>query len=1587
MPPAQWVLDAAYTAESAQSFSSGPASPQRHRRAHGVLHFDLRGVTAGPPGPGAGAGSSPSQAPPPASSSAAQWRPASTFKPTGGTAGGAPDSLSQQQQQQHYSALLMSVLSGGAGQPGPQASTPGQAARPPGQSIMSSGAIGRGAGQTPTTDGGAAQRSRQLAVRATHMGGGGFTASRISAGPAAAASMSAGGAGTGGGGGATTAAAARQLTYNPLLPRQGSASAGRRRPSMESGPSMEPSYTASPVGAPSPPWSTAAQRRTTANGAAAQNLPHSSSPSAGGAATAAAVEVLARRAAAIHSTVQAAAAAQKQQQQQVTQGHGCHPEDLVTVAATPMEGRSPRGGVVGVAGGGGVEAMLGCLSGTGLGLGAGPGRSRSRFEPAAAGDGATLQAAGSKLDAAMSAPPAATTTTAALTQHAHHQQYHYLAPSVSMQAALAVLGMSAPLQQAPSAAAAAPAAAPPPPSTGAAAAAGGRRDGTAGAGRAAPPPRSSSSASSTGPPARVHSPIPAIHAVHSSFSGTEDSALEYFGLYEGDALSVAEGEEGGEEDDRGEEDDGEGEGEEGEGEEGRGRRGDDARLHRMRSARGVRSTASVHAARLAAAVGPPAPAPAPATAARGRVAAAAGQHTPPPWTLQRPPSGAAGRPPAAPLPPSASAPARRRSSLDAAAAAAAAAIAAVYGNASVCSREGSASEAGSRPGTASSAWSGYDMLVPPELRLPPGRGRSADSLLSGAGGGGGGGGGGDARTHTGTESGAGKSAAGGGAAASTAAAARRRAASNPRDAQTLDARRSVGGKARGGGGESLSRCSSASSRRAAAAAASGGGGGGVTASQAMALLASLALTSPPSPSAASVSSAGGAAGRKRVPSAARGGGRKAAASGGGGGGPPPHRPLHPAVLALTDVAAAAAGAPSPPPSDRIPTDDKGRPFPYLLPPAFPGTCPTIAFVGSAAEKAARGLAPLLAPTLYVKYGGVANTPVRTAFREAGLRPTRKGKRWSVQWGGILDAAALAKLHSFQRVNHFPGTWELGHKGHLYRNVYSARRRARGPAAEAFDIVPRFYIMPRDYEEFRADCERYPDRMYIQKPTNSSRGRGIRMVTRPEAISRDAKDVLVQHYIANPLLLNGFKFDMRVYAAATCLDPLRLYVFPDGLARLATEPYSADKADLSKRCVHLTNYSVNKKSDKSAKQQQQQGQAGQQQGQGGQQGQQDGAAGGEAAGSAGGSGPGSAPQHPHPHPHPQHPQQQQAAARGSSSCSSGGPPVDPASECEGYKWSLSGLKHYLEARGLGPGWLAVWRQVCDIVAAAVIAAEPRMNTEFKMKVPHRNNCFEVWGFDIMLTDSFRAWLIEANTCPSLAADSGLDMRVKGAMVSELMHMLGPVPYDVEVYEKAAEARRQARLTGLPVASPAVTSTRAAAPSGGGGGGGGDPDDAPPTPSLGAQQSFGLSSSISGSTSGSGVVQPKSLHELYSIDLSALSPAELPEVVLEAEAELARKGSWQRVFPCEEEPTRYLNLFETPRLNNVLLCKYYLQTGGGRAAGGGGGGGGPGDVFRRPNSVSRGGARGTLGGLGTSGGVGGGGGRPQSREWRPGGGGGG
>ena len=61
----------------------------------------------------------------------------------------------------------------------------------------------------------------------------------------------------------------------------------------------------------------------------------------------------------------------------------------------------------------------------------------------------------------------------------------------------------------------------------------------------------------------------------------------------------------------------------------------------------------------------------------------------------------------------------------------------------------------------------------------------------------------------------------------------------------------------------------------------------------------------------------------------------------------------------------------------------------------------------------------------------------------------------------------------------------------------------------------------------------------------------------------------------------------------------------------------------------------------------------------------------------------------------------------------------------------------------------------------------------MQVPYRDNCFEVLGFDILLDDNLRPWLLEINLSPSLNTDSPLDLKIKGNMIADLFTMIGIV----------------------------------------------------------------------------------------------------------------------------------------------------------------------------------------------------------------------
>ena len=64
----------------------------------------------------------------------------------------------------------------------------------------------------------------------------------------------------------------------------------------------------------------------------------------------------------------------------------------------------------------------------------------------------------------------------------------------------------------------------------------------------------------------------------------------------------------------------------------------------------------------------------------------------------------------------------------------------------------------------------------------------------------------------------------------------------------------------------------------------------------------------------------------------------------------------------------------------------------------------------------------------------------------------------------------------------------------------------------------------------------------------------------------------------PYLIDGFKFDLRIYVMLCGVNPLRIYIYKEGLARFATVPYeNPGPQNLENLFMHLTNYAINKES--------------------------------------------------------------------------------------------------------------------------------------------------------------------------------------------------------------------------------------------------------------------------------------------------------------------------------------------------------------------------------------------------------------------------
>lgn len=227
--------------------------------------------------------------------------------------------------------------------------------------------------------------------------------------------------------------------------------------------------------------------------------------------------------------------------------------------------------------------------------------------------------------------------------------------------------------------------------------------------------------------------------------------------------------------------------------------------------------------------------------------------------------------------------------------------------------------------------------------------------------------------------------------------------------------------------------------------------------------------------------------------------------------------------------------------------------------------------------------------------------------ESLLPTAMMGRRYSatlvpqVIW---TDRSVLSKrvadLKPHQRLNHFAGMHCIGRKALLFRRLMRIKRKCAATDNGLLDVLTQMAPLSFSSCTELSALERHmaaPDVLarrpfFIVKPNKGCEGRGIRITRSPlDVLSTEertsAGECLIQSYVDRPLLVEGRKFDLRLYVLLTAItqphgstnncDGIHLFVHRRGLVRMCVSTYAAPTdANCALSSTHLTNYAVNKK---------------------------------------------------------------------------------------------------------------------------------------------------------------------------------------------------------------------------------------------------------------------------------------------------------------------------------------------------------------------------------------------------------------------------
>mmetsp|Transcript_11491 Transcript_11491/g.26737 ORF Transcript_11491/g.26737 Transcript_11491/m.26737 type:complete len:413 (+) Transcript_11491:66-1304(+) len=109
---------------------------------------------------------------------------------------------------------------------------------------------------------------------------------------------------------------------------------------------------------------------------------------------------------------------------------------------------------------------------------------------------------------------------------------------------------------------------------------------------------------------------------------------------------------------------------------------------------------------------------------------------------------------------------------------------------------------------------------------------------------------------------------------------------------------------------------------------------------------------------------------------------------------------------------------------------------------------------------------------------------------------------------------------------------------------------------------------------------------------------------------------------------------------------------------------------------------------------------------------------------------------------------------------------------GCKWDVTSLRTFLASRHGVELTNDVFFEIQMLVLRSLFAVQKVMIND--------KHCFELYGYDILLDDALKPWLLEVNASPSLTADTEADYQFKTAMLDDVLDVI-----DVEGRRTGAE----------------------------------------------------------------------------------------------------------------------------------------------------------------------------------------------------------